>query len=112
VHEHDGNPAPGHQPGQLLVVAQAGNVVDDVGARVQCALSTSFFRVSTDTITSESARSAWMTGITRRISSSAGTGSAPGRVDSPPTSTMSTPAEIISCADLIASLIVAALLDG
>lgn len=37
------------------------------------------------------ARSAWMTGITRRISSLAPTAAAPGRVDSPPMSRICAP---------------------
>ena len=35
-----------------------------------------------------------MTGITRASSSSTGTGAAPGRVDSPPTSTIAAPSSI------------------
>ncbi len=49
--------------------------------------------VSTDTRTWPA--SASTTGITRRNSSSRATGAAPGRVDSPPTSTMSAPSSII-----------------
>jgi len=43
-------------------------------------------------------RTARMTGMTRRISSSAGTGSCPGRVDSPPMSRISAPASTIRTA--------------
>ena len=39
-----------------------------------------------------------ITGTTRSISTSAGTGSDPGRVDSPPTSTMSAPSAAIATA--------------
>ncbi|CAB4921995.1 unannotated protein [freshwater metagenome] len=46
--------------------------------------------------------SSLITGITRAISSASLTRSAPGRVDSPPISIMSTPSEIISCARLTA----------
>ena len=50
-----------------------------------------------------SSASSVITGITRIRSSSSLTRSAPGRVDSPPTSMMSTPSEIISLARLIAA---------
>jgi hypothetical protein len=52
--------------------------------------ATSGFRVSIDTLAPSAARAS-ITGSTRRNSSSTGTGSAPGRVDSPPTSTQSAP---------------------
>ena len=53
---------------------------------------TSGFIVSTDTAMPSRTR-ARTTGITRASSISSGTGSAPGRVDSPPTSTRSAPSE-------------------
>ena len=52
------------------------------------ARATSAFDVSIEIGTSTCARSFSITGITRRNSSSSATGSAPGRVDSPPTSMM------------------------
>ena len=56
------------------------------------ASATSTLDVSTDrTRPGNLDRSSVMTGTTRRSSSDASTGSAPGRVDSPPTSMMSTP---------------------
>src|SRR5688500_10698027 len=48
-------------------------------------------------------RIARMTGSTRLISSRAGTGCAPGRVDSPPTSIASAPSEIIRPASAMAA---------
>ena len=57
------------------------------------ASATSSLVVSMETLTWPA--SASITGITRRSSSSTGTGSAPGRVDSPPTSTISAPSSII-----------------
>ena len=54
------------------------------------ARATTAFCVSTET--GPKWASASMTGTTRAISSSGATGVAPGRVDSPPTSTMSHPA--------------------
>ena len=53
------------------------------------ASATAGFIVSIETRTAPA--SASTTGMTRASSSSWGTGSAPGRVDSPPTSTMSAP---------------------
>ncbi len=47
--------------------------------------------VSTEMITSLSRATALTTGMTRRNSSSSGTGGAPGRVDSPPISTIAAP---------------------
>ncbi len=64
----------------LMIVAPAANA----------ASMTAALRVSIDTVTPCSA-SAATTGRTRRSSSSSGTSTAPGRVDSPPTSTMSAP---------------------
>ena len=61
------------------------------------------FRVSTEIIASPAARIASTTGTTRRISSATGTGSDPGRVDSPPTSRISAPALIMSSAAWTAS---------
>ena len=72
----------------------------------------SFRRVSTEIMMSDSRRMACTTGMTRRISSSGSTGSEPGRVDSPPTSMMSTPALIISRALFMASRSVSFLLAG
>ena len=59
------------------------------------ALITDARLVSTETATPRAA-SASTTGTTRRSSSSSGTASAPGRVDSPPTSTMAAPSDTIS----------------
>ncbi len=58
--------------------------------------ATDVFIVSTDTGTSIEGISALRTGSSLEISSSAGTGAAFGRVDSPPTSMMSAPWSIIS----------------
>src|SRR5690606_18791536 len=60
------------------------------------ARATSALRVSIDT-GMPSAASARTTGMTRRSSSSTGTGSARGRVDSPPTSTQSAPSATTRC---------------
>ena len=60
------------------------------------ARATAAFEVSIETGTPPVAVSASTTGITRRSSSSALTGAAPGRVDSPPTSIRSAPSLAIS----------------
>ena len=73
--------------------AQRGDIVDDVPPRSSARRITSGLQVSTDTATPRP--SAWRsTGSMRRHSSSTGTGSAPGRVDSPPMSRMSAPCPI------------------
>src|SRR5881397_1520941 len=59
------------------------------------ARATSVFEVSIEIGRSICARNFSITGITRRNSSSAATGLAPGRVDSPPTSIMSAPCAAI-----------------
>ena len=60
------------------------------------ARATSAFIVSIDTGTFTSAATASITGITRRSSSAVPTGSAPGRVDSPPTSIIAAPESTIT----------------
>ncbi len=69
----------------LTIVAPASSAAAATGA----------FEVSTETSRPTPA-SPSMTGTTRRSSSSAATGSAPGRVDSPPTSRISAPASASS----------------
>ncbi len=58
------------------------------------ARATAGFMVSIEMQTAPSRRSCSMRGTTRAISSSSETGSAPGRVDSPPTSITSAPSAI------------------
>ena len=55
-------------------------------------------RVSIETVGSASTAIRSTTGMTRSSSSRSGTGWAPGRVDSPPTSTIAAPSAAISCA--------------
>ncbi len=62
-----------------------------VAPAASAASATTAFEVSMLTGTPERAASSRTTGTTRRNSSCAETGSAPGRVDSPPTSRMSAP---------------------
>ena len=64
------------------------------------AAATAALRVSTEIATASArcSRIAAMTGMTRSISSHAGTAGAPGLVDSPPTSITSAPSETISSA--------------
>src|SRR5437016_8377573 len=62
----------------------------------RAASATPAFIVSTETGTPAFPASASMTGTTRASSSASATGSAPGRVDSPPTSIRSTPSATIS----------------
>src|SRR5262249_47031865 len=69
--------------------AETSFTIDAPAARV--ARATVALGVSTLIGTSVAAASRSITGTTRRSSSSAGTGAAPGRVDSPPTSTTSAP---------------------
>ncbi len=59
------------------------------------ALAVSVFMVSADIVTSEDCESLSITGMSLAISSSAGTGVKPGRVDSAPMSMISAPASII-----------------
>src|ERR1700722_17283423 len=75
------------------------SLISDAPACTAASATTSLV-VSIDTLTWPA--SASITGITRRSSSAVETGSAPGRVDSPPTSTMSAPSSTISCALMIA----------
>ena len=72
----------------LTIVAPACNA----------ASATARLRVSTETLARPSNRraSSLTTGTTRRISSPSGTVDAPGRLDSPPTSTTSAPSSTIS----------------
>mmetsp|Transcript_10137 Transcript_10137/g.30387 ORF Transcript_10137/g.30387 Transcript_10137/m.30387 type:complete len:286 (+) Transcript_10137:474-1331(+) len=67
------------------------------------ALATAAFRVSTLMVTPSFSRTARITGTTRRISSSAGTSGAPGRVDSPPMSMTCAPAPTMASAAVTAS---------
>ena len=60
------------------------------------AVATAALVVSTEITAFVFAASPRMTGITRRISSSTGTGMEPGRVDSPPTSRIAAPSASIS----------------
>src|SRR6478736_4933419 len=67
---------------------------------------TAGFMVSMETSTSHSRRSASITGSTRSSSCCSGTGSAPGRVDSPPTSMIDAPAATMAraCTSAVAAL--------
>ena len=88
---HRGRAATGHREAETSLIREA--------PAPTAASATSSLVVSIDTRTWPARAST--TGITRRSSSSVGTGSAPGRVDSPPTSTRSAPSSIISWALMI-----------
>jgi len=80
---------------------------------LRAASATWGFMVSIDIRTSgQRAAISLITGNTLVISSSSGTGSAPGRVDSPPTSRISAPAAIICAARSTAVLVFSHLLSG
>ena len=82
-------PALRDQRGHPGVGAKGGDVVDEARAGVERRRATATFEVSIETVAPMPApTSPSITGITRRSSSSAATAPAPGRVDSPPTSTI------------------------
>ena len=91
VHQADGAACLGDHVRHVVVAAQGGDVIDDRRAGGQgAARHLRLDRVDADRH-ADAPASASTTGSTRRSSSSGGTGSEPGRVDSPPMSTMAAP---------------------
>src|SRR5579872_71034 len=86
THPTPASAATGHRAAEMSLTS--------VAPASMAASATAGFTVSTDTRT-WGARPA-TTGTTRRSSSSSGTGPAPGRLDSPPTSTTSAPSRTMS----------------
>jgi hypothetical protein len=84
--------------------ARAETSFQIVAPAATAARATAGFMVSIEIGTALSRRTASITGMTRAISSASATGSAPGRVDSPPTSRMSAPSAISRRAWEIAAL--------
>ena len=94
VHEDQAGAALGDQRADLGVGAQRGDVVDDRRPGPERRLGDRRFEVSIEIETPSAAsasESPRTTGSVRRSSSAAPTSSAPGRVDSPPTSRISAP---------------------
>ena len=90
MHQHDRRRPASGDVEAVWVMGQRRDVVDDTRAGVERCLDDRAILVSIDTAAPSSA-SARTTGSTRRTSSPRPRASAPGRVDSPPTSTISAP---------------------
>ena len=87
VHQAAVGVAVGDQPGHLRIAAKRGDVVDERRAGIERGARDVRLCVSIEICAPVRApASPSITGSTRRSSSSADTGAAPGRVDSPPTS--------------------------
>ena len=90
VHQADAGARLGDHAGHLGIAPQRGHVVDEPGARARPPpRDRAPWRCRSTSAAAAAIRSS--TGSTRRNSSSSATGSAPGRVDSPPTSTSAAP---------------------
>src|SRR5919201_3376424 len=88
---HTGTPAPETTSAMRGSPRSADTSFTNVAPAAIAAAATSAFTVSIEIGRSVTARRPRITGRTRSSSTSAGTGSDPGRVDSPPTSRMSAP---------------------